>query len=95
MRGLILDFQVELMKNKAALLPIYEATALQAMNCVLQGQVPIEQIYDLNVLEFAVQSWQYQMVSFPTCPFSFIRPRPTVPVSPPCRRRCGAKPSVC
>ena len=64
MRGLVLDFQVELMKNKASLLPVYEMTSLQAMNCVFQGPVPIEQIYDLNVLEFAVQFWQYQMISF-------------------------------
>lgn len=36
------------------------------MNCVFQGQVPIEQIYDLNVLEFAVQFWQYGRISFDT-----------------------------
>ena len=64
MRNLILDFQVELMKNKAALLPVFETMALQAMNCVFQGQVPIDQVYDLNVLEFAVQFWQYQSISF-------------------------------
>jgi len=64
MRGLVLDFQLELMKNKAALMPVYEMMALQAMNCVFQGQVPIEQVYDLNVLEFAVQFWQYQRISF-------------------------------
>ena len=61
-RGLILDFQVELMKDKAALLPVYEMTARQAMNCVFPGQVSIDQIYDLNVLEFAVQFWQYRMI---------------------------------
>lgn len=64
LRGLILDFQTELMKDKALLLPVYEMTARQAMNCVFPGQVSIDQIYDLNVLEFAVQFWQYQMVSF-------------------------------
>lgn len=64
MRNLVLDFQVELMKNKAALLPVYEMTARQAMNCVFQGELSIDQIYDLNVLEFAVQFWQYQQISF-------------------------------
>ena len=45
------------------LLPNYEAIA-QGMGCVFQAGADIGQIYDLNVLEFAVQLWQYQMVSF-------------------------------
>ena len=64
MRNLVLDFQVELMKSKAGLLPAFETTAFSELNCVFQGQVPIEQIYDLNVLEFAVQFWQYGRISF-------------------------------
>lgn len=64
MRDTVTAFQVDMMKYKEALLPTYEAAALQMLGCVFQEGAAIEQIYDLNVLEFAVQVWQYQAVSF-------------------------------
>lgn len=63
LRDTVTAFQVDLMKNKALLLPNYEVAA-QGMNCVFQEGADIAQIFDLNVLEFAVQVWQYQMISF-------------------------------
>ena len=63
LRDTVTAFQVDLVKNKEMLLPVYEATA-QGMGCVFQKGADIALIYDLNVLEFAVQLWQYQTVGF-------------------------------
>ena len=64
LRGLITDFQVDLLKYKQTLLPVLEETALGQMGCIFQAQTPLDQLYDVIVLEFAAQFWQYQRVSF-------------------------------
>ena len=63
MRGLVTAFQVDMLKNKETLLPTYEAIVLGSGFAFQEGAA-IDQIYDLNVLEFAVQFWQTQGVSF-------------------------------
>ncbi len=52
-----------MLKNKEALLPTYEAIVLGSGFAFQEGAA-IDRIYDLNVLEFAVQFWQSQGVSF-------------------------------
>ena len=66
LRGLLTAFQTDLLKNKEELLPVYETLALQQFGCVFQEGTPVDQIYDVSVLEFAVQFWQYQQISFDT-----------------------------
>ncbi len=57
LRDLILSFQVELMKNKEEMLPTYEAY-IASNGFTFREQVTLGELYDLNVLEFAVQCWQ-------------------------------------
>ena len=62
-RDLVTAFQVELMRNKEAFLPMFETTAAQLGNTFREGTT-ISRVYDLAVLEFAVQFWQYQRIPF-------------------------------
>ena len=62
-RSLITAFQVDLMRYKEQLLPAYEKAAAGVFGAVFREQARIEWIYDVNVLEFAVQFWQYQRIS--------------------------------
>ena len=59
-RGIVTDFQVELMKHKETLLPFF-ANAIEAQGMLFQnGPEDYSRVYDLAVLEFAVQTWQYK-----------------------------------
>lgn len=57
LRDLILSFQVELIKNKEEMLPTYEAS-IASSGFTFREQVTPGELFDLNVLEFAVQCWQ-------------------------------------
>ena len=61
LRKLVTDFQVDLLKNKKELLPLYtekvEASGLRFRDS-------IDKLYDMNVLEFAVQIWQSNQQMF-------------------------------
>ena len=59
-RGIVTDFQVELMKNKEVFLP-YLVADTEAQGLLFQnGPEDYSRLYDLAVLEFAVQAWQYK-----------------------------------
>ena len=59
-RGIVTDFQVELMKNKEVLLP-YLVADIEAQGMLFQnGPEDYGRVYDLAVLELAVQTWQYK-----------------------------------
>lgn len=62
-RALILTFQVELMRNKALLLPDFEAEAAENGHSIREC-VTADRIYDLCVMEFAGGFWQYQRIPF-------------------------------
>lgn len=57
LRDLILSFQVELIKNKEEMLPNYKAY-IESSGFTFREQVTTEELFDLNVLEFATQFWQ-------------------------------------
>ena len=59
-RGIVTDFQVELIRHKEKLLPSF-AGVIEGKGGLYRN-VPEEygRIYDLAVLEFAVQTWQYK-----------------------------------
>ncbi len=57
MRKLITDFQVELMRNKKALLPLYKKALRESKGTYTAFATP-ERLFDMHVLEFAVQMWQ-------------------------------------
>ncbi|MBO7663482.1 MAG: hypothetical protein J6U01_08920 [Clostridia bacterium] len=63
LRALLLSFQVMMLKHKAEILPKYEAK-VQQMGCVFRPQVDPAVLYDINVLEFGAQFWQYQRLPF-------------------------------
>lgn len=57
-RDLLMSFQVELMKNKADILPYYEKY-IANKGLTYQPQVKTDVLFDISVLEFAAQIWQY------------------------------------
>ena len=59
-RGIVTAFQVELMKYKEMILPNYSAYIEESGLHYQNGSEDFARLYDLNVLEFAVQSWQYK-----------------------------------
>ena len=56
MRDTVTAFQVELMKNKKELLDIYPETLTTYM---FRDYTTLTRLFDVNVLEFAIQFWQY------------------------------------
>ncbi len=59
-RGIVTDFQVELMKKKEVLLPVF-INFIEKTGSLYQNDMgDYGQLYDLTVLEFAVQVWQYK-----------------------------------
>ena len=63
LRDLILSFQTELMRNKEVLLPDVGAAAAMGGSAYRESADP-GILYDLTVLEFGVQFWQYQRTPF-------------------------------
>ena len=63
LRDLVLSFQTELMRNKPSLLPHFEAV-LARNGSVFRESVDPGVLFDLTVLEFGVQFWQYQRIPF-------------------------------
>ena len=60
-RGIVTDFQVELMRNKESLLPYLTYYVSEQGMLFRNGPEDIGRVYDLTVLEFAVQVWQYRI----------------------------------
>lgn len=61
LRKLVTDFQVALLKDKIELLPLYT----EKVNASgLRFRDSIDKLYDMNVLEFAVQIWQSNQQMF-------------------------------
>ncbi|MBE6334073.1 MAG: aminopeptidase [Bacteroidales bacterium] len=55
-RQIVLDFQMEMMKRKAELLPMFKA------HCDAKGyefRLPIEEVYDYDVMEYSFAHWQW------------------------------------
>lgn len=57
LRKLFTDFQVELMRNKEELMPIFKEALEKDGGTYTEFATP-ERVFDITVLEFAVQMWQ-------------------------------------
>ena len=57
MRRIITDFQVELMRNKENLIPLYKKALKDSGGTYTEYATP-ERLFDIHVLEFAAQMWQ-------------------------------------
>lgn len=55
-RKRITDFQLEILKRKAALLPLFEKYCTEQE---YKFRAPIEEIYDYSVLEYSFALWQW------------------------------------
>ena len=65
-RKKIRDFQLEILKNRDELMPLFEAYVKEKG---YQFRVPTEEIYDYSVLEYPFALWQWEHLSIPFRPW--------------------------
>ncbi len=74
LRKLVTDFQVDLLKNKEEMLPLYTEKVNASGMRFLDS---IDKLYDMNVLEFAVQIWQSNQQMFDSVEKALALPETT------------------